>query len=79
MIHNRNIIIPIVAIVLYLQAGCQHNSATMQQLAHIDSMVYHQHEQEAHTSLASCTPSGTVVFIFQLPATMCFLIFLFLD
>ena len=28
----------------------------------------------ATTAFASSTPSGTVVFIFQFPATMCFLI-----
>ncbi len=32
-------------------AGCKHDSATMQELSRIDSMVYHYHEQEALTLL----------------------------
>ena len=47
MIHFRNIIIPLVAISFFLMAGCHQESATMQELSRIDSMVYHQHEQEA--------------------------------
>ena len=47
MIHFRNIIIPFAVVVVFLLAGCHHDSATMQELARIDSMVYHYHEQEA--------------------------------
>ncbi len=47
MIHSRHIIIPLAAIVFFLLAGCRPNSATMRQLIHIDSMVYHQQEKEA--------------------------------
>ena len=47
MINARNIIIPLVAVFFLLLAGCRHDSATMQELSRIDSMVYHQHEKEA--------------------------------
>lgn len=47
MINVRNIIIPLAAVVALLLAGCHHDSATMSELARIDSMVYHQHEKEA--------------------------------
>ena len=47
MINARNIIIPLAAVVALLLAGCHHDSATMSELARIDSMVYHQHEKEA--------------------------------
>ena len=48
MIHFKNIIIPLAAVAIFLlTAGCRHDSATMQELSHIDSMVYHQHEKEA--------------------------------
>ena len=47
MIHFRNIIIPFAAVFFFLMAGCHHDSVTMQELARIDTMVYHYHEQEA--------------------------------
>ena len=47
MIHFRNIIIPFAAAIFLLSAGCRHDTATMQELARIDSMVYHQHERDA--------------------------------
>ena len=46
MIHFKNII-PLMAVVALLMACCHHDSATMQELSRIDSMVYHQHEKEA--------------------------------
>ena len=47
MINARNFIIPLAAVVALLLAGCHYDSATMSELARIDSMVYHQHEKEA--------------------------------
>ena len=47
MLHFRNILISLAAVVFLLSAGCHHESAMMQELSRIDSMVYHQHEQEA--------------------------------
>ena len=48
MIHFKNIIILLTAAVFsILLAGCDHDTATLQELSRIDSMVYHQHEQEA--------------------------------
>ena len=47
MKHPRNTIIPLAAAFSLLLAGCHHDSATMQELSRIDSMVYHQHEIEA--------------------------------
>ena len=46
MIHFKNII-PVVAVFTLLMTSCDHDSATMQELSRIDSMVYHQHEKEA--------------------------------
>ena len=46
MIHFRNIII-LFSVAFFLLAGCHHDSPTMRELARIDSMVYHQREQEA--------------------------------
>ena len=51
MIHSRNIIIPLLAVLLLVMAGCHHDSVTLQELSRIDSMVYHYHEQEALTLL----------------------------
>ena len=45
--HFRNILISLAAVVFLLSAGCHHESATMQELSRIDTMVYHQQEQEA--------------------------------
>ena len=47
MIHFKNIIFTLAVVFFILLAGCHHDSATMQELVRIDSMVYHQHEQEA--------------------------------
>ena len=47
MIHFKNIIIPVAAVFFLVSTGCHHDSATMQELSRIDSMVYHQHEKEA--------------------------------
>lgn len=47
MIHFRNIIILLTAVFLLVLASCHHDTATLQELSRIDSMVYHQHEQEA--------------------------------
>lgn len=47
MINARNIIIPLAAVIALVMGGCHHDSATMSELARIDSMVYHQHEKEA--------------------------------
>ncbi len=58
MIHFRNIIIPLVAVLLLLLAGCHHDSATMRELAHIDSMVYHQGEREALPLLQQMDTKG---------------------
>lgn len=50
MKHFRNII-PLVSAFFLLLSGCQHNGAVMQELTHIDSLVYHQHEKEALIAL----------------------------
>ena len=47
MIHFRNIFFPFVAVFFLLLTGCHHDSAAMRELARIDTMVYHYHEQEA--------------------------------
>ena len=47
MIHFRNIFFPFAVAFFFLMAACHHDSATMQELSRIDSMVYHQHEKEA--------------------------------
>ena len=48
MIHFKNIIILLTAAAFsILMAGCQHDTATLQELSCIDTMVYHQHEREA--------------------------------
>ena len=47
MINVRNIFIPLAAVIALVLGGCHHDSATMSELARIDSMVYHQHEKEA--------------------------------
>lgn len=56
MIHIKNIIIPLTTVFSLMLAGCHHNSATMQELSHIDSMVYHQHEKEALPLLQQMFP-----------------------
>ncbi len=47
MINVKNIPIALVAALVLMAAGCHHDSATMRELARIDTMVYHYHEQEA--------------------------------
>ena len=47
MVKTKYIIFPLVAVFFLLLASCYHDSATMSELARIDSMVYHQHEKEA--------------------------------
>ena len=47
MINIKNIPIALVAAFVLMAAGCHHDSATMRELARIDTMVYHYHEQEA--------------------------------
>lgn len=51
MKHFWNIIIPLVVAFSILQTGCHHDGAIMQELARIDSLVYHQHEKEALAAL----------------------------
>jgi len=51
MMNYRNLTITIMALLALIMAGCHHNSATMQDLSSIDSMVYHQQEKEALTLL----------------------------
>ena len=46
-----NIIIALAAAFSILLAGCHHDGAIMQELTHIDSLVYHQHEKEALAAL----------------------------
>ena len=47
MIHNKSIIILLATVFFLSMTGCYHNSATMQELSRIDTMVYHQREKEA--------------------------------
>ncbi len=47
MINVRNFFIPLAALIALVMGGCHHDSATMSELARIDSMVYQQHEKEA--------------------------------
>ena len=47
MSTTRNIIFPLIAALALMLAGCRHDSATMHELALIDSMIYHQSEREA--------------------------------
>ena len=47
MIHFKNILIALAAVFFLMTTGCRHNSAHMQELARLDSMVYHQQEKEA--------------------------------
>lgn len=51
MKHFWNIIIPLVVAFSILLAGCHHDGSIMQELARIDSLVYHQHEKEALAAL----------------------------
>ncbi|MBR2084761.1 MAG: hypothetical protein IJ879_09230, partial [Muribaculaceae bacterium] len=58
MIHSRHIIIVLLAVFALLSVGCHHDSATMQQLAGFDSMVYHQQEREALPILQKMDVNG---------------------
>ena len=58
MIHSRNIIIVLLAVFALMSVGCHHDSATMQQLVGIDSMVYHQQEREALPILQKMDVNG---------------------
>ena len=58
MIHSRNIIIALAANVFILLTGCHHNTATMQELSRIDSMVNHQQAAEALPALQKMDPKG---------------------
>ncbi len=58
MIHFRNIIFPLVAVFALVVAGCHHDGATMRELAHIDSMVFHQGEREALPLLQQMDTKG---------------------
>ena len=58
MVHFRNIFIPIVAISFLLLVACHHDTATMQELSRIDSLVYHQGEREALPILQKMDTKG---------------------
>ena len=56
MIHFKNLPIALAAVFFLLTTGCHHNSAHMQELSRIDSMVYHQQEKEALPLLQQMNP-----------------------
>ena len=58
MIRFRNIIFPLAAVFFLLMTGCRHDTSTMQELSHIDSMVYHQGEREALPLLQKMDTEG---------------------
>ena len=58
MTHFRNIIIALTAALGLLMAGCHHDSATMQELACIDSMINHQQAVEALPMLQKMDTKG---------------------
>ena len=58
MTHSRKIIIPLTAAVFLLLTGCHHNTATIQELSRIDSMVNHQQEREALPALQKMDTKG---------------------
>ena len=58
MIHSRHIIIVILAVFALMSVGCHHDNSTMQQLAGLDSMVYHQQEREALPILQKMDVNG---------------------
>jgi len=47
MIHFKNILIALAAVIFILMTGCHHSSPHMQELVSLDSMVYHQREKDA--------------------------------
>ena len=58
MIHFKNIIFPLAAAFFVLLSGCHHDTATMQELSRIDTMVYHQGEREALPILKKMDTKG---------------------
>lgn len=58
MIRFRNIIFPFAAAFFILLAACHHDTATMQELSRIDTMVYHQGEREALPILQKMDTKG---------------------
>ena len=58
MTTTRNIIFPLIAVFALMLMGCHHDSATMQELSRIDSMVYHQGEKEALPMLQNMETKG---------------------
>ena len=58
MIRFRNIIFPFAAAFFILLAACHHDTATMQELSRIDTMVYHQGEREALPILKKMDTKG---------------------
>ena len=54
----RNIIFPLVAVLTIVLAGCHHDTASMHELARIDSLVYHQGEKEALPLLQDMDTKG---------------------
>ena len=57
MSTTKNIIFPLLAVLALMLTGCRHDSVTMQELAHLDSMVYHQGEREALALLQQMNPA----------------------
>ena len=45
MIHFKNILIALAAVIFLVTTGCSHNTPHMQELVSLDSMVYHQQEK----------------------------------
>ena len=58
MTYFRNIFIALTAVVTLLLAGCHHDTATMQELSRIDSMVNHQQAAEALPMLQNMDTKG---------------------
>ena len=58
MIRFRNIIFPLAAVFFLMLSACHPDTATMQELSRIDSMVYHQQEREALPILKEMDTKG---------------------
>ena len=58
MIHFRNIIITLTVAFTLLLTGCHHDTATMQELSRIDSMINHQQAAEALPILQNMDAKG---------------------
>lgn len=58
MIRFKIIIFPLAATFFILLAACHHDTTTMQELSRIDTMVYHQGEQEALPILKKMDTKG---------------------